>query len=430
MNELEIEKKPTAMTANNHAIHKWFNFVAGYSPEYVEDVIQEYRTRNKSVGVIYDPFSGSATTNVVANSMGVKSIGVERNPFFFKIGRAKTNAQKILPLIEQIATMFEKIILIHGGKTERKDITSILSATWSESAYTFLGKLFELDDLYLLFLMREQVFSLKGDELDAGFIYLSKLLEYVTFAKTDGIYKAPTSKKHNLSILNAISKTKEDFLMGKDEILTIDNSAEMVFASSVDYKLEQNTVDLVIFSPPYLNNFDFAEMTRMQLYFWKDANSWGDISEKHRNHMIVNTTTALKTVRDMSVQDEFKNYIPNDVVKVVSPIVEELRGIKKENTRKKDYYLIVYPYLYQMMKVMENSYEGLKKGGEIHIIVSDAAFYGIHIDTQQYLALIMEDIGFNNVRIMRMRDRGDRWKLDKRKSSGKQLGEFEIVGEK
>ncbi|WP_197458916.1 hypothetical protein, partial [Weissella sp. DD23] len=87
--------------------------------------------------------------------------------------------------------------------------------------------------------------------------------------------------------------------------------------------------------------------------------------------MIVNTTTALKTVRDMSVQDEFKNYIPNDVVKVVSPIVEELRGIKKENTRKKDYYLIVYPYLYQMMKVMENSYEGLKKGGEIHIIVSD-----------------------------------------------------------
>lgn len=63
--------------------------------------------------------------------------------------------------------------------------------------------------------------------------------------------------------------------MGKDEILTIDNSAEMVFASSVDYKLEQNTVDLVIFSPPYLNNFDFAEMTRMQLYFWKDANSWG-----------------------------------------------------------------------------------------------------------------------------------------------------------
>ena len=108
MNELEIEKKPTAMTANNHAIHKWFNFVAGYSPEYVEDVIQEYRTRNKSVGVIYDPFSGTATTNVVANSMGVKSIGVERNPFFFKIGRAKTNAQKILPLIEQIATMEER----------------------------------------------------------------------------------------------------------------------------------------------------------------------------------------------------------------------------------------------------------------------------------------------------------------------------------
>lgn len=44
-------------------------------------------------------------------------------------------------------------------------------------------------------------------------------------------------------------------------------------------------------------------MTRMYLYFWEDATSWGEISEKHRNKMLVNTTTALKLVRSKEMQD-------------------------------------------------------------------------------------------------------------------------------
>ena len=35
---ISIEKMPTAVTADKHPIHNWFNFVAGYAPEYVEKV--------------------------------------------------------------------------------------------------------------------------------------------------------------------------------------------------------------------------------------------------------------------------------------------------------------------------------------------------------------------------------------------------------
>ena len=200
--------------------------------------------------------------------------------------------------------------------------------------------------------------------------------------------------------------------------------------SAVEFDIPKNRFDLVVFSPPYLNNFDFAEMTRMQFYFWNEADSWSDISEKHRNHMLVNTTTALKPVRKPEVQNAYKNRLPDRLQNRLEPIVSELRRLFHDEKRSKDYYRIIYPYLGQMKTVLEKCFRGLKKGGEFHIVVSDAAFYGIHIDTQEYLADILSDLGVVGVSIDRMRNRGERWLLDKRAKSNKQLGEYEIVANK
>lgn len=42
---LSIEKMPTAISADKHPIHNWFNFVAGYSPEYVVKVIEDFEKK-------------------------------------------------------------------------------------------------------------------------------------------------------------------------------------------------------------------------------------------------------------------------------------------------------------------------------------------------------------------------------------------------
>jgi len=94
--KIKSELLSTNVTSDRYPIHKWFNFVAGYSPEYVELVINEYCNKyGKRPVAILDPFSGCATTSVVANAMGIKSMGIERNPFFYKIGFTKANASKM-----------------------------------------------------------------------------------------------------------------------------------------------------------------------------------------------------------------------------------------------------------------------------------------------------------------------------------------------
>jgi len=421
INEISKEKMPTATTANHYPIHRWYNFVAGYSPEYVYTTIMDFKERQGKLPVkIYDPFAGCATTNVVANSFNIPSIGVERNPIFFRIGQAKINATEVIDYISDIADEFLEVISNNN--------LSPSIALLPDDARTFLCKLFLDESLELLLQLKSVVMNYQGVKQSAGFIFLSKVMDMVTHSKTDGIYKAPTSKKQYRTVDEAVVLAEKIF---KEDIFQEQrnpNLCEYIYDSSVDYQVEENTIDLIVFSPPYLNNFDFAEMTRMHMYFWGEAGSWREISDRHRNHMLTNTTTALKLVRSNEIQEQLKLSLPNDLVTKLEPIVSELNIIKKTKPSRKDYDLIVYPYLAQMQQVLMNCFNALRSGGAIHIVVSDAAFYGIHIDTQDYLAEIMKSIGYTNVQIDQMRKRGDRWVLEKRTSSGKQLGEYEIFG--
>jgi hypothetical protein len=62
--------------------------------------------------------------------------------------------------------------------------------------------------------------------------------------------------------------------------------------------------------------------------------------------------------------------------------------------------------------------------------VGDAALYGVHIETHEHTALMMREIGFQDVKINFLRKRGHRWILSKRDGSKEGLGEYYIEARK
>lgn len=68
----------------------------------------------------------------------------------------------------------------------------------------------------------------------------------------------------------------------------------------------------------------------------------------------------------------------------------------------------------------------LRQGSSLHLVVADAALYGVHIETEKLLEILMRESGFNNIEITRLRNRGHRWVLAKRQGAKKPLGEFHI----
>lgn len=111
-------------------------------------------------------------------------------------------------------------------------------------------------------------------------------------------------------------------------------------------------------------------------------------------------------------------------------LVVELGKRKQQKAGKKEYDLLIYPYFSQMTDVLSEAHRVLRMGTPIHIVVADAALYGVHISTPQLLQSCMEDIGFRGVECKLMRQRGHRWNLAKREGSTIGLGEYHLYGTK
>jgi len=262
---------------------------------------------------------------------------------------------------------------------------------------------------------------------DLAFLLLSRVVEMCSKSQTDGIYKAPTSRKKAAAPIEAIRHVIDE-IRSDTELLDNGDSLPEVFVhqrSSEDMTVvETGSVDVVVTSPPYLNNFDFAEMTRMQLYFWGLCASWREITQKVRAQLIVNTTTALTGHRD--IQSRYRDEIPVPVLSDLDRVVKALARERRRRPGKKEYDLLVYPYFAQMTRVLREALRCLKIGGRAHVVVADAAFYGIHVSTPQYLASIMTALGYDSVNCKKLRDRGHRWILEKRDGSPSGLGEYHI----
>lgn len=68
-------------------VHRWFRYSAGFSAEWTEAVIREFKAAGPLR--VFDPFAGSATTLLAAEMQRVESWGIDAHPFVARVARAK-----------------------------------------------------------------------------------------------------------------------------------------------------------------------------------------------------------------------------------------------------------------------------------------------------------------------------------------------------
>lgn len=254
---LDQKKLPTNTTTQYHTIHRWFNFIAGFSPEFVKKCCGQANLNENSK--VLDPFAGCGTTLVEVCKHGLKCFGYEPNPFFYRISQGK------LPFKNSLESLVEIESIILTGFQNPQNLSILPNAP-----YKFLNKLFDEQVLSLLLGAREFLLKSELKNHQLPFLILSKVLDLCSHSQTDGIYKAPTSKKQPKSPEYALKSVLEilqrDLLLFQNQDF---NELATVFQNSSENmsEIEDNTISLIVTSPPYLNNFDYAEMTRMYLYF-------------------------------------------------------------------------------------------------------------------------------------------------------------------
>jgi DNA modification methylase len=407
---------PTNLTSSRHPIHRWANFIAGYSPEFVSACIREAGL--SSGDIVLDPFGGLGTTPVQSLLDGFSCIACEANPYFADLATAKCQAALGNVESDEIFSVLNHLAPYEG------DLADIYSA----DALKFLMKLIPENQLRILVNAKLREIEITPKNKFFYRLVVSIILELTSKSQTDGIYKAPTTRKRSISFQDALLRVQSQII--EDLCLITNNqSIDCDFVKGTANLLSEkksSTASLCVTSPPYLNNFDYAEMSRMELYFWGYASSWREVTDTVRNILIPNTTTIPTAIKKN--HELYANQLSAEFVQHLRPLVDELKLRRTQRAGKKEYYSLIFPYFAALKKVFSECFRVLQSNANIHVVIGDAYLYGVHIPTGQLTLSLLQEIGFEKMDIKLLRTRGGRWILSKREGAGTPIGEYWIYG--
>jgi DNA modification methylase len=391
-------------------IHGWFTYPAGYSYKLVEVKIKEAGLNNSSL--VLDPFLGSGTTSVSAKSLGVPSVGFEAHPFVSQITKAKLNwdvdVEDFQLAIEDFSRATSKDMGKQISKIDLSVVPELLPRCYSDKTLREL--------LYLWRYVENNI--AKEEHLLLFKVAMTNTLRVVSSAGTGWPYIAPTKfaekKVDRPALPNLLKRLDQmaldlryiqDTRIGRAESLLIEGDSRDM------KRVKDCSVDLVVTSPPYLNNFDYADRTRLEMYFFGDALTWAEITEKVRKKLVVAATTQVNggMFADELLKTEIKDVSPSTYKKICKTI-ESLAIEKKTKKGKKNYDWMVAGYFNDIFDVLKECTRVMKEDGEMHWVLGDSAPYGFHIPTEKYIGDLALSLGFKEYSEEILRTRGDKWK--------------------
>ncbi|MCY4040811.1 MAG: DNA methyltransferase [Gammaproteobacteria bacterium] len=386
-------------------VHRWFTYPAGYSYKLVEAKIEEHEIGPEDI--VGDPFVGTGTTSLAAKLCGVSSVGVEAHPFVYWIAQTKLHFERGADGLSEDANSVLR---------EAEDIQTRQRCVneWPDLVY----KCFSQENLSRLGALRTAIDQCESVNKDLLKVALTATLRDSTSAGAGWPYIAPSKFAERKVDRNAFSDfTKRCALIESDIVQAMSmkpslssHTLELGDARRFSDYSGKGMLKIVLTSPPYLNNYDYADRTRLETYFWGMFNSWGEITKHVRDKLIVAATTQVRRseMERTSRLPEVGKVSPS-VQSELTTIVGRLSKLRREKSGNKSYDLMVAGYFEDMLQVIVQVYESLAPSGVFILVLGDSAPYGVHVATDELVARIALDVGFKDYAIEIIRTRGDKW---------------------
>lgn len=384
------------------AVHNWYKFTAGFSYKFVDMIIDDMPQKPNT---IYEPFAGCGTTLVASQKKGVAAIGNESQELMCNIINAKLNWD-----IERTRCAYY-IKKIYNYMLDNNDSPSLES-----EFHPLLCSLYDLHTLKELYLIRDFVNIIQEEHYKLFFnLALSQTLHKVALFPIAVPYisrsKHMANPGHAWEKFNSII---DSMLEDLESLPTHKRTAQVYKADSrlLNDSIENGCCNLCITSPPYLNNLDYGEVSKVHTHFFNMTNNWHDITEKIRANLVTGSTTHY---RDNEFDlDKFKKSEFALSNTLLMPELEDkyyrIKDAAHQRKGKKSFHILMMHYFSDMFDVFREMRRVLQPNSPAYLILGDSAPYGVYIQTTQYLGEMAKSVGFEEFEIYKIRSRGNKWK--------------------
>ncbi len=402
-----IQKDSTSTFIDNMSLplHRWYRYSAGFSAEWVESMINEYLASSqlsKDAVTVMDPFAGSGTTLLVCDKMGISSIGYEGHPFVYKVAKAKLSwpadtdlfireADKILDCAKHLKTKMY---------------------TYPDIVY----KSYDIDNLKKINYLRKAL-EINKDDTDEYLLAWMNFISILRSASHAGTatwqYVLPNKTKARVADAYEAFQKQTDIMCGDMQYMQAhshESKANLLFQDArEDSDVPADSVDLIITSPPYANNYDYADATRLELSVLGEIKGWGDLQKKIRPNLVRSCSQMVSRERK-DTYEFLKSPLLKPIYEEILDVCRQLDAEKELHGGKKNYHTMIALYFLDLAKIWKNLRRVCKDGSLTCFVIGDSAPYGIYVPVDEWLGRLAISAGFKEYWFEKTRDRNVKWK--------------------
>lgn len=370
---------------NSHGHHK---YPAKFIPQFPKWALSQAGD-SKSITVL-DPFCGSGTTLVEAGLYGARVIGTDISDVAIQISKAKTST-----IFESKLNEYSKILqeVLHNAATLDYQLTLDFEGNIGKNCHSMdktWSNWFEPNDIAKIIAIRKSIHALVDTEIkDILLSSLSSIIKKCSYLDEDQIKVKKIKDKvipevyevyleSTNRLINSHLETSKKYLNSKPDF-------HIKKASATDTKLKENSIDIVVTSPPYINAIDYTMAHKYSIF------ALGLVKPeefKEHCHEYIGVTERAVRVKHYEQDLTFESNTK------IQNLIEELRKINTTTSKNRSY--VVWQYFTLMKDFFIEMRRVLKQGGKMTFVVGEYNnICNINVPTAELLQDLAVDAGFS-----------------------------------
>lgn len=371
------------VAAEDVPFQRWYNFKEAFTPSFVAEVIASMPFR---IGTCLDPFSGCGTTALTCQFMGVRPTTIEVSPFLADLAEAK------LVLYDR-----DELQMDRRAIADRCAIADFLGEdvpAFPGAPETFVepGKhdrwIFDLQIARQIQVYRDAIEAIENEAHRRLFrVLLGSVLIPVSSVTISG--KGRRYRQHWK--LRTRGPSDVDRLFHEAFVRVYFDICRYPERACSEYTLlrgdsrerirEAEPADLVLFSPPYPNSFDYTDIYNVELW------ALGYLSNTGDNRVLRESTlrSHVQIKREFAIGDHGSP--------TLARTLQELRAAK-ETLWNVNLPEMVSAYFEDLGRILREAKTRLTPRGQVVMVVGDSRYAHVMVDVPQIVREMLPGLGF------------------------------------
>jgi DNA modification methylase len=379
--------------------HRWYSYKEGFSSELVNYCIDKLHM----IGPILDPFAGSGTTLFTASNLGIDSIGIDMLPNSIETIKVRqlirsTNQNDLITGLHDFIS--QKVWESEGQLLPVNSIRITHGAFPEETIKSLSRYLFEVSQI-----------SSEPVQQTLRFAAMC-ILEQISYTRKDGQYLRwdsrsgrktqgkPFIKTNILGFTEAITKKTNEIVEDIQQERRTQNQGRIVLESGscIDIlpKIEHDSINGIITSPPYCNRYDYTRTYALEIAFL------GTTEEKIKALRQSLLSCTVENREKSNIRNTFRKdsltkglfaFNSQELVQEIVHYLEVSRELKLLNNS--GIVRMVQNYFLELSLVISDCFRILKPNAPFVMVNDNVQYQGISIPVDLILSDIAKRIGFS-----------------------------------